>query len=105
MVEEKLNVPLGGDFLRVLRTLRRWAEQRFDWWQMQDEAILLRVNTPVSNSKDEWAQSFLDLSKAVIEGFQTRPIRTLLRQEKIPFRQGRQNFVPVRKAPHIPSSR
>ena len=70
---------------RVLHTLRRWVEQRSDWWQMQDEAILLRVNTPVSNSKDEWAQSFLDLSKAVIEGFQTRPIRTLLRQEKIPF--------------------
>ena len=70
---------------KILHTLRRWVEQRSDWWQMQDEAILLRVNTPVSNSKDEWAQSFLDLSKAVIEGFQTRPIRTLLRQEKIPF--------------------
>ena len=90
---------------RVLRTLRRWVQQRFDWWQIQDEAILLRVNTPVSNSKDEWAQSFLDLSKAVIERFQTRPIRTLLRREKIPFRQGRQNFVPVGEAPHIPSFR
>ena len=70
---------------RVLHTLRRWVKQRSDWWQVRDEAILLRVNTPVSNSKDEWAQSFLDLSKAVVEGFQTRPIRGLVRQEKIAF--------------------
>ena len=70
---------------RVLYTLRGWVEQRSDWWQIRDEAILLRVNTPVSNSKDEWAQSFLDLSKAVVEGFETRPIRALLRQEKVPF--------------------
>ena len=70
---------------RVLFKLRRWDEQGRDWWKVRDEALLLRVNPPVSNSKDEWSQAFLDLSKIVIEGFQTRPIRALLRQENISF--------------------
>ena len=70
---------------RVLFTLRRWVEQGQDWWKVRDEALLLRVNTPVSNSKDEWAQAFLYLSKTVIEGFQTRPIRAFLPQENISF--------------------
>ena len=73
---------------RVLHTLRRWAEQGYDWWQIEDETHLLRVNTPVSSSKDEWAQSFLELSKTVIEGFQTKPIRALLRHENISFDKG-----------------
>ena len=46
---------------------------------------MLRINTPVSNSKDEWSQAFLEFSKTVIEGFQTRPIRALLRQKNISF--------------------
>ena len=32
MVEEKLNVPLGGDFLRVVRDQERRCEESFDEW-------------------------------------------------------------------------
>ena len=70
---------------RVLHTLQRWVEQSPDWWRIRDEALLFRVNTPVASSKDEWGQAFLDLSKVVIEGFQTRPIRALLRHENVAF--------------------
>ena len=70
---------------RILYTLRKWFKMRPDWWQIQDESLLLQVNTPISNSKDEWAQAFLALSKAVIEGFQTKPIRALLCKENISF--------------------
>ena len=70
---------------RVLHILQRWIEQRSAWWQIQDEALLLRVNTPVSDSKDEWAQAFLNISKTVIENFRIKPIRAVLHQEKITF--------------------
>ena len=58
---------------RVLHTVRGWIRQKPDWWKIDDEDGLRRVNTPVSNSKDEWGTAFLELSKAVIEGFQVTP--------------------------------
>ena len=70
---------------RILRVVNGWVRQKPAWWQINNEALLLRVTTPVSNSKDEWAQAFLELSKVVIEGFQPKPIRELLRQENISF--------------------
>ena len=70
---------------RILHTLRQWENHDTHWWQINDEELLVRINTPVSNSKDEWATSFLDLSKVVIENFRTGPIRAVLRQEKIAF--------------------
>ena len=72
---------------RILHILRQWQKHSFDWWRINDEELLVRINTPVSNSRDEWAQSFLEFSKAVIENFRTRPIRALLRKENIPFQE------------------
>ena len=70
---------------RVLNMLRNWATQNLDWWRIKDESLLLRFNTPIANSKDEWAQSFLELSKAVIENFRKKPIQAYLRQQNIDF--------------------
>ena len=70
---------------RILYMLRQWNERNATWWQIKDEALLAKINTPVSSSRDEWAQSFLDLSIAVIENFRTKPIREILSQENIAF--------------------
>ena len=70
---------------RILNILRKWVEQRPDWWRIRNELHLLRVNTPVSNSRDEWAQAFLDLSKTVTENFRTKAIRAVLRAQGIAF--------------------
>ena len=70
---------------RILHTLRQWNERNTDWWQIKDESLLVTINTPVSSSKDEWAQSFLGLSIAVIENFKAKSIKAILRQEKIAF--------------------
>ena len=69
----------------VLRTVRRWNNDRPDWWKAPDETLLRRVNTPVSSSRVEWARACLDLSVAVIEGFNEKVIRSILRRENIPF--------------------
>ena len=69
----------------VLHRLHKWNDEKYTWWKVEAEDILLRINTPLTNGKDEWAQAFLNLSKAVIEGFQVKPIRALLQQEGVPF--------------------
>src|SRR5690606_37805798 len=45
---------------------------------LRDEELLDRANPPISSSKDEWADAILDLSKLVVEGFETKPIRAAL---------------------------
>ena len=82
---------------RVLHTARGWARRKPDWWRVEDEDDLRRVNTPVSDSKDEWGRAFLDLSKAVVEGFQVTPIRSLLRQKQISFEKDEQSLSLIRK--------
>lgn len=68
---------------RILQILRRWVKQEPEWWIIRNELHLLRVNTPVSNSRDEWAHAFLDLSKTVIENFRIRALRAVLRNKGI----------------------
>lgn len=73
---------------RVLHVLRGWNEQGSDWWRIRNVRHLLRVNTPVSNSRDEWAKAFLDLSKTVIENFRSKSIRAVMRRHGIAFDKG-----------------
>ncbi len=82
---------------RVLHTVRGWIRQKPDWWKIDDEDDLRRVNTPVSHSKDEWGTAFLELSKAVIEGFQVTQIRSLLRQKRISFEKDEQSLALLEK--------
>jgi hypothetical protein len=71
--------PLGS----VLSIARRWNEEKVTWWTLRDDK--LRVNTPLTTNRDEWAESFMDLAKLIVEGFETKPIRAKLRESKVPF--------------------
>jgi hypothetical protein len=66
---------------RVLSIVRRWHHDKVAWWTLRDEKLLERVNTPLSASRDEWAEAFMDLAKLVVEGFETKPIRAKLDTE------------------------
>ena len=70
---------------RVLHILGRWSDQRPDWWRIRNKRQLLRVNSPVSNSTDEWSQAFLDLSKTAIENFHRKSIQAVMRRQNIAF--------------------
>ncbi len=48
------------------------------WWSLRDDKLLDRVNTPLTTSRDEWAEAFMDLAKLVVEGFETKLIRAQL---------------------------
>ena len=63
---------------RIVRVLMRWREGQVSWWKLRDERLLERVHTPLTTSRDEWAEAFMDLAKLVIEGFETKAIRSKL---------------------------
>lgn len=69
----------------VLTILRRWHERRIAWWTLRDDKLLARVNTPLTESRDEWADAFMDFTKLVVEGFEIKFIRAKLDAACIPY--------------------
>lgn len=69
----------------ILTILRNWQTRKVSWWKLRDEELLKRANPPISSSKDEWAEAVMDLSKLIVEGFETKFIRTRLDQENVAY--------------------
>lgn len=63
---------------KVLSIIQRWHDRKVAWWTLRDEKLPDRVNTPLTESRDEWAEAFMDLAKLVVEGFETKSIRAKL---------------------------
>ena len=70
---------------KVLSIVQRWHDDKVAWWTLRDEKLLERVNTPLTASRDEWAEAYMDLAKLVIEGFETRAIRERLDAAQVPY--------------------
>ena len=64
--------------LAIQQTLNSWDERSSTWWNLRDKSLLYNVNVPLASSREEWAQSFMDLSKLVVEGFNITPIRAMM---------------------------
>ena len=94
----------------VQAILRNWADDRVDWWRVTDENLISRDITPRTESRDDWARAFMHLSNRTVAGFQTKIIRSRLRDAKIEFEKTDQSLVLLEKLrasqqdPHIPSS-
>lgn len=82
---------------KVLAILRRWQSQKIEWWTLRDERLLDRMTVPYSASKDEWAESFMDLAKLVNEGFEVKPIRKKLTELSVPFEENDQSLALLEK--------
>ena len=72
----------------IVALCRRWASSDLTFWKLGDEALLDRVSTPNTESRDEWAEAFLDLWKLVVEGFVVKAIRTTLDGQGIDYGKG-----------------
>lgn len=70
---------------KVLSVIRRWHGDKITWWKLRDERLFEHVNTPLTASRDEWAEAFMDLAKLVVEGFETKPIRVKLDKANVPY--------------------
>jgi hypothetical protein len=72
---------------KVLSVIQHWHNDKIAWWTLRDENLLDRVNTPLTASRDEWAEAFMDLAKLVVEGFETKLIRAKLDMTQIPYQK------------------
>ena len=70
---------------RTLDILRGWSDANWEWWRVPSEYALRRVNTPIANSKDEWAEAFLELAKVTVENFRSKALRELLNRRGIAY--------------------
>ena len=82
---------------QVLSTARRWHDEKVSWWTLRDERLLESVNTPLTSSRDEWADTFMDLAKLIVEGFETAAVRVKLDEEKIPYGKDDKTIVLLEK--------
>lgn len=70
---------------KVLSIVQRWRDANATWWILRDEKLLERVNIPLTASRDEWAEAYMDLAKLVVEGFETKTIRTRLDAAQVSY--------------------
>lgn len=75
--------PLG----EVLSILKSWQDTGVSWWKLRDDRLLERVSTPLTTSRDEWAEAFMDLAKLVVEGFVISVIHTKLEKSSITYKR------------------
>lgn len=73
-------------FTHLKSIVGRWHDMRASWWTLRDEALIERATTPVTTSRDEWAEALMDLSKLVIEGFEVGYIRKSLDAASIEYK-------------------
>ena len=78
-------IDLTDPLERIKRLLAEWHRSKFAWWNLREKAAAERVTLPVTDSRDEWANAFKNLSILVIEGFSARSIRAKLKEEQIEF--------------------
>lgn len=77
----------------VASIVRRWHEKSAPWWTLRDDMLLERVHTPLTASRDEWAEAFMDLAKLVNEGFELKPIRAELSAAGVAYELKEQSIV------------
>jgi hypothetical protein len=59
---------------------------------LRDERLLERVSTPLTVSRDEWAEAFMDLAKLVVEGFVITAIRGRIEKSGIAYDKKEQSI-------------
>ena len=80
--------PLG----EVLSIVKSWQDRCVRWWTLRDDRLLERVSTPLTTSRDEWAEAFMDLAKMVVEGFVITAIRARLAKSGIAYEKKEQSI-------------
>jgi hypothetical protein len=78
--------------MEVLSILRSWRDAGAPWWTLREGRLFERVSTPLTTSRDEWAEAFMDLAKLVVEGFVITAIRARLEKSGIAYEQKDQSI-------------
>ncbi|MDQ7250816.1 hypothetical protein [Dongia sedimenti] len=81
----------------IIGLLNKWRAKRVPWWMLRDEGLLSRANVPLTTSKDEWSEAFMDLAKLVIEGFHVKFVRQRLDSLGVAYTKEEQSIALLEK--------
>ena len=63
----------------LVHLLGRWSLRQFSWWEWRDEREPARLTVPRTGSRDEWANAIVALNRGLIEGFNEKRLKELLK--------------------------
>ncbi len=89
---------------RLLSIVRGWAQEPVTWWSLRDPRLLEQVNTPLTASRDEWAEAFMDVAKLVVEGFEVKMVRSRLDDLDVPYGKNAGSIALLEKLLHAAGS-
>ncbi|MGH8627432.1 MAG: hypothetical protein ACREYC_19910 [Gammaproteobacteria bacterium] len=72
--------------------MKSWQDTSVPWWTLREDRLLERVSTPLTTSRDEWSDAFMDLAKLVVEGFVITAIRARLERSGIAYEKKEQSI-------------
>ena len=77
----------------IIEVLDRWRSSDPEWWTWVTEGEpSRRLTVPHTDNRDEWAEAFLTLYQAVIEGFSVKALRRRLQQAEQSFGEDEQSI-------------
>lgn len=76
----------------MVSIVKSWQDTSVPWWTLREDRLLERVSTPLTTSRDEWSDAFMDLAKLVVEGFVITAIRARLERSGIAYEKKEQSI-------------
>jgi hypothetical protein len=67
------------------------------YWTLRDRNLLEQISTPITASREEWSEAFMDLSKLVVEGFEVAFIRSKLDAASVAYGANDQSIALLEK--------
>ena len=71
--------------VEILTFAEKWNKTNIAWWVLGDMSLLKGVNTPLTESRDEWGNAFLGLSNLIVESFRIQELRKKLTELNLEF--------------------
>ncbi|MCQ9328053.1 hypothetical protein [Pelistega suis] len=60
--------------------LLKISSNNLSWWKLRNENIIAKLQYPLTESKDEWAEELLTLDQLIVEGFEEKWLKTRAKQ-------------------------
>ena len=82
----------ANPFREMMSRVRSWHDERVTWWKLRDSSLLDTMSLPLTDSRTEWAECCMDITKLVNEGFVIKSIREVLSAHSIHFKDNEQSL-------------
>ncbi|MEM8616778.1 MAG: hypothetical protein AAGF20_07565 [Pseudomonadota bacterium] len=84
-------------FQSIFKVAQDWDEQSVWWWKLKETVLIENKSLPLSDSRNEWAETFMDLTKLLNEGFAEKSLKKVMLAHNIEFGSSDRSLVLLEK--------